>query len=120
MSTAWDVFQHFQIAEVREEAQLAGAKAEGHGNRIDDLDAKVARLALACQAMWELMRDCSDLNEDHLKAKILEIDARDGRVDGKMGSEVIDCPHCGQKTGTNRGRCVFCGETVEGSHSFDR
>lgn len=68
--------------------------------------------------MWELLRDHSDLTEDHLKAKILEVDARDGTVDGKIGHEIIDCPDCGQKTGTRRSFCVFCGHTIEDPHAF--
>ena len=118
MSTAWDVFQHFQIEKARQDAQLAGAKAEGQGARIDYVDDRVERLTLACQAMWELLRDCSDLTEDHLRAKILEVDARDGQVDGKIGHEVIDCPHCQQKTSTRRSRGVFCGQPVKASHAF--
>ncbi len=68
--------------------------------------------------MWELLRDHSGLTESQLKSKIVEIDGRDGVTDGKIGTEVIACPHCGNKTGTRRLRCVFCGKPVKATHAF--
>ena len=118
MSFAWDLVQHYQIEKAREEAQLAHAKSEGQGHRVDYVRDQVERLTLACQAMWELLRDHSDLTEEDLQSKILEIDARDGHVDGKLGHEVLACPHCSQRTSTRRSRCVFCGGQVQSRHTF--
>jgi NAD-dependent SIR2 family protein deacetylase len=66
--------------------------------------------------MWELLRDYLGFADEHLTAKILEIDSRDGTVDGKIGADVIDCPHCGQKASTIKPRCMYCGHSLPSSH----
>lgn len=107
-----------QYRQAETEARDAAEQARRQKVRVDDALKQIERLTLACQAMWELLRDHSDISEDHLKAKILEIDARDGMVDGKIAQQIIDCPACGQKTGTRRGFCIFCGEPVKSDHVF--
>ena len=111
----WDLLHHFQIQEASREAKEASSKTNSQVGSVQD---QVERLTLACQAMWELLRDHSGLTENELKQKIVEIDGRDGAVDGKLSSEVISCPHCGQKTSTRKSRCVFCGKGVKSSHIF--
>ena len=116
MSIAWDIVQHYQINKAREAADLASSKVDGLAGRKDNTKQELEELTLACQSMWELLRDHLGFTDEHLKAKILEVDARDGKVDGKIGAEVVDCPHCGQKTSTVRPRCAYCGESVPSSH----
>ena len=118
MDLIWDYMQERQIADNRTAAELAAAKADGVRGQSQQLERDIQSLSLACQAMWELLRDHSDLTENDLKAKILEIDARDGVIDGRMGAKVVDCPHCGQKTSTKRGSCVFCGGFIDSDHAF--
>lgn len=114
----WDLLQHFQIESVREEAQDASWAARSQSSRIEAVEAQVERLTLASQAMWELLRDHSGLTEGQLYSKILEIDGRDGSVDGSISSEVIVCPHCGKNTNTNKLRCVYCRKPVKPKHQF--
>ena len=66
--------------------------------------------------MWELLSEHLGFTDEHLKAKILEIDARDGVVDGKIGAEIVDCPHCGQKVSTMKPNCVYCGNILPSKH----
>ena len=116
MSIAWDVVQHFQINKIRQSAEIVGNKVDSLNARKDNTKQDIEELTLACQAMWELLRDHLGFTDEHLKAKILEIDARDGVVDGKIGAEIIDCPHCGQKASTIKPNCVYCGGTLPSSH----
>lgn len=114
----WDIYQHIQIGEAHKDARHALRKAEGQHARVDEANDRLERLTLVCQSMWELLRDHCGLTEEQLKEKVLEVDARDGSIDGKLGNEVITCPHCSQKTGTRRGRCICCGGRVEGKRAF--
>jgi hypothetical protein len=114
----WDLLQHFQIESVREEAQDAAWAARSQNSRIEAVEAQIERLTLASQAMWELLRDHSGLTEGQLYSKILEIDGRDGSVDGSIPTEVIACPHCGKNTNTNKLRCVYCRKPVKPKHQF--
>jgi hypothetical protein len=116
MSLGWDVFQHFQIEKAKEQAELASSKIDGLIARKDNTKQELDELTLACQAMWELFRDHFGYTDAHLKAKMLEIDARDGTLDGKIGAELVDCPHCGQRASTMKPNCVYCGHRISSSH----
>ncbi len=116
MSIIWDILQHNQINKIRQAAEIAGNKADSLSARKDNTKQEQEELTLACQAMWELLRDHLGFTDEHLKAKILEIDARDGVVDGKIGAEIVDCPHCGQRASTMKPNCVYCGNRIPSSH----
>lgn len=114
----WDLLQHFQIENARAQAKDASLKADRQESQVGSVQDQVERLTLACQAMWELLRDHSGLTESELRKKIVEIDGRDGSVDGQLAAEIISCPHCGHKTNTRKSRCVFCGKGVKAMHAF--
>ena len=114
----WETYQQTRIAEAERTAEGAEAKADRYARTVEDLQRHVERLSLACQAMWELLRECSNLTEEDLEKKILEVDGRDGRVDGKMGNQVLDCPACGRKTSSKRNACVMCGAPIKRASQF--
>ncbi len=116
MNIGWDLIQQLQINKISRSAETTEHKVDSLSARKDNNKQEVEELTLACQAMWELLRDHLGFTDDHLKAKILEIDARDGVVDGKIGAEIISCPHCGQKASTMRPNCIYCGGTLPTSH----
>lgn len=114
----WEIYQQTKIAGAERTAEQAKSKADRFADRIDDLERHVDRLSLACQAMWELLRSQSGLAEADIEQKILEIDGRDGRVDGKIAIQQLDCPRCGRKTNTKRRACVMCGAPIKRPHQF--
>lgn len=115
----WEINQQQQINSAGRTAERAMSKADRHANDIDNLKRHVERLSLACQAMWELLKTRSDLTEEELETKMLEIDARDGRIDGKMGTAPIHCPACGRTTSSARDTCVMCGAPTRRKHQFE-
>jgi hypothetical protein len=115
----WEAYQQTKIAGAKSTADRAMSKAGRHANRTEDVELHVERLSLACQAMWELIRDTSELNETDLETKILEIDGRDGRVDGKMTTKPIDCPTCARPTNSSRDACMICGAPITRQHQFE-
>ncbi len=100
-------------------AHRAQTKADRSAGEVSDLKQQVERLSLACQAMWELLRDYSGMSEEHIESKILEIDGRDGRVDGKIATLILTCTACGKPTNSKRQFCVLCGARVERPHQFE-
>jgi hypothetical protein len=116
MSIGWDVFQHFQIQKAQSKAEQASGRIDSLISRKDNTKQELEELTLACQAMWELLRDHLGLTDAQLKARMLEIDARDGTIDGKIGAELVDCPHCGKKASTVKPNCVYCGHQIPSSH----
>lgn len=115
----WEAYQHTKIAGAELTAERAMSKADRYSDDIADINRHVERLSLACQAMWELLREHSGLTEADIEAKILEIDARDGRVDGKIASRVLNCPSCGKATNSKRSSCVICGAPIKRPHQFE-
>ena len=108
----WDLYQQSQIAQNASAANRASNKVERVGQRIEAVEAKVDGLALACQAMWELLRDHTNLTEQDIGVKMEEIDLRDGRRDGKISSSTDQCPECGRKTARQRKTCLYCGHAT--------
>ena len=97
-------------------SHTAGETAQVAG----DLRQRVELLALANQALFEILQDRLGLTEEEVLARMAEIDARDGAKDGKITPRVTDCPRCRRKVSTNRQKCMFCGELVLAGSPFER
>ena len=108
----WELHQHRRIYDAQTEAAGARSRATQVSHEIDDLRMKVDRLSLACQAMWELLRDDGAFEEERLLGKIQEVDLRDGRADGKIGASPIACPDCGRMANSRRRACMYCGASL--------
>lgn len=81
-------------------------------NRLD-------RLALICQAMWELLREKTGMMDEDVMRKMAEIDLRDGVEDGKMRHKIVKCPNCQRPANTKNARCWFCGQEFKRDHIFE-
>ncbi|MEZ5384196.1 MAG: hypothetical protein R3F13_01645 [Prosthecobacter sp.] len=115
----WEAYQQTKIAGAERTAERAMSKADRFAADLANVQRQMARLSLACQAMWELLRDRSDLTEEDIEAKIREIDARDGQVDGRIGTTLSDCPSCGRPTNSRRSSCLMCGAPLKRPHQFE-
>jgi len=114
----WELLQQQQIYEAKGDARKAVSKIDNLETKVGIAEDRIERLSLACQAMWELLRDHTGVTEEQLYDKVLEIDVRDGALDGKIETEVINCPHCARKTSTHRMRCIYCGKGIRSNHPF--
>ncbi len=116
----WELYQNYQIDKAERSASRAELKAGQSHAYIERLEDKVDALALTCQALWEILRDSTDLSEAELEAKVEEIDLRDGRKDGKISKSVDCCEKCGRKTSRRRENCLYCGQATFYSEAFGR
>ena len=78
------------------------------------LDDRVNRLALICEAMWQLIKEQTELNEEDLRKRIAKIELQDGRVAGRFNRTVSRelpqiCPECGARLARKFNHCQFCG-----------
>jgi hypothetical protein len=98
-------------------ARLAAAAGSGSGPTLEDfldINDRIDRMLLAVEAMWSLLEE-SGYTSDQLKARIEELDASDGTVDGKRTPQAALCRECGAKVGAGLAACQFCGTAVPDS-----
>ena len=115
----WNVRQEERINQAEAAAQASQARADAIRFDVAAFERRLNRLALCNQALWELLRDNTTLTDDDLRAKIREIDARDGREDSQMSAQQIPCAACGKLSNTKRNTCVYCGATLPKPHLFE-
>ena len=85
---------------------------------LDGIDQRVDRLALLCEAMWELLQEETDISKEDLQKKVLELDEEDGRRNFRRQRVAQDC-ECGAKIPPTRLSCQFCGAPPAGRSPFD-
>jgi hypothetical protein len=117
----WDLLQQYQIERLDERVGLAqtvaadSAVARRSALRTED---RLEGLALVCCAMFELMRETSGVSEAQLRAKITEIDLRDGQTDQRVTPVLKRCPKCDAAISPHFGRCLFCGHKDDAPNAF--
>lgn len=115
----FDIYQQGQINDAVQSAARAQNKADQFSQQITVLTRRVDRLSLACQALWELLRESGHYTEEHLIHKMEQVDVRDGSADGKMTATVKVCPRCQRNSNSKRLECVYCGEPLPAPNLFD-
>lgn len=78
-------------------------------DRYDDTAERLDQLLLVCAAMWELIKEKTNLTEEDLIARIAEMDARDGQADSKLTQSPQKCAQCDRVISPKHQRCLYCG-----------
>ena len=101
---------------------IKDAQTQGKGRRVrtnvEELEARLDRATLACEAMWTILRDKFGLSDAQLAERINDIDLSDGQLDGKVRKTAIPCPKCGKKNAPRFSKCMYCGTPIVGSDPF--
>jgi len=79
---------------------------------VDELELRLNRTLLVMEAMWTLLRDNTELTDEDLAARMVELDSGDGRIDGHARREPLLCEECNRPTSQRIPRCVWCGHPV--------
>jgi hypothetical protein len=99
------------------QASLAAARSQ---RTAEDLASRVDRLTLACVAMWELLREQTQLTDEQLLEKVREVDLRDGQLDGKISNKQLRrCQQCDRVMSPRHARCIYCGADNPTFCAFD-
>jgi hypothetical protein len=107
-----------QIRSAEKSAGRAASRAAEAKRDARWLEDRVDRLTLVCAAMWELVRDRTELTEADLLAKVEEVDLRDGQADGKI-KRVKRCPKCDRVMNPRHAKCLYCGADDLSATAFD-
>jgi hypothetical protein len=81
-----------QIGQARQRAAQAETAAARVGTDIAELERVIESLTLTCQAMWELLRERTQLTDEMLLERMQEVDLRDGQRDGRIRAATSTCP----------------------------
>lgn len=73
---------------------------------------RINRLALLCEAMFELINEKMGISEEDLARKVHEIDMRDGKADGKYKPQLQKCVGCERTMAAGRTNCLYCGAVI--------
>ena len=100
---------------VTEEIVHAGRR---HRREFDDIDDRIDRLTLMCEAMWSLIEDNTALTTDDLERRIHDLDIADGRRDLRRQRTARPC-ECGAMVPISSLNCPFCGAPAMKDTPFD-
>ena len=112
MSFFWSLQASQKAAEAASSAAKAGRTARSARSGVVDLEAKLDRTLMACEAMWSILRDKLDVTDLNLLDRINEIDLSDGKLDGQVRKTAVACPSCGRTIARKFSKCMYCGQTV--------
>jgi len=112
---AWDLRQNSQKKGLDNEIIASRTDTQQVLEKIThSLDDRFSRLSLICEAMWQLIKEQTELNEEDLRKRIVELDLQDGQLDGRLNRAASQglpqiCPECGARVSRKYNRCQFCG-----------
>jgi ribosomal protein L32 len=113
-----DIIDWFQQRKLRDHtidiSEAKGAASEST-RRAEELQVTVDRLMLVSRALWELLAESCSISEQALEDKVIEIDRRDGREDGRISAKLEPCKACGRVNHSRHRKCLYCGETLQRS-----
>ncbi len=79
---------------------------------VAELEQRLDRAMMACEAMWSMMRDKYGVTDLELIDKINEIDLSDGQLDGKVRKTALSCPKCRRTISRRHPNCMYCGQAI--------
>jgi hypothetical protein len=87
---------------------------------INQLRADVERLYFITEALWRILREKHQLDDEEILRQIAAIDMEDGKLDGRKAPQPPQpCPKCGRNLAKQRIKCMYCGEFIA-ANPFDR
>ncbi|HPU97610.1 MAG TPA: hypothetical protein PLO53_06600 [Candidatus Hydrogenedentes bacterium] len=99
----------FRISSDNASLPSSGGRPGPSSEQLRLLEARVDRLALVCQALWELLRDQLHLTDEQLETVVAAVDERDGARDGMLREHPVRCARCGRINSSRRSACLYCG-----------
>jgi hypothetical protein len=118
MDIFWESDGYGRVA--RAEAEAGGTRTSARHLRyhIKELQERVDQMSLKCQALWEIVREATDLSDVEFQEKIKEIDLRDGAADGRITQSGQQCGRCGKTVSKRHSKCLYCGEVIRRREVF--
>ncbi|UCE59105.1 MAG: hypothetical protein JSU63_16875 [Phycisphaerales bacterium] len=96
-----------ELAKSRQSGDAKTARAKAR-----ELEERLDRAMLACEAMWSLLRDKLGVTDVELVQRINDLDLSDGKLDGKVRKSAVSCPKCNRTISPRFPQCMYCGQPI--------
>lgn len=119
MSSSFNDGGVFNSGPIYSEDSGARSRIESVKDQFRLVENKIEKLKIVNQALWELIKERTSLEESDIIAKVKEIDGRDGKLDGKNRTESLECAKCSRTLRRGDSKCMYCGVETEFDSVFD-
>lgn len=106
-----DFSQHCQISQLQGDVRWQGTKVELMTGDLAELGREVSRVRLAVEAISEILQTHLGVESQEIVQKMLEIDLRDGKRDGRITPTPKSCESCQRPFPATTARCIYCGHS---------
>lgn len=104
--------EHLRLRERRERLDEAAQSLRPGSAEMLRIESLLERLHLFQIATVEALMRRTGMSEAEFLAIVAEVDAEDGRRDGRLDVPPQDCPKCERRNHAQRVSCVYCGELL--------
>jgi hypothetical protein len=78
---------------------------------VRDLKARVDKLEVIAEALWELLQENTNLSDTDMLEKVTQVDLKDGKYDHQKRKLIAKkCSRCGRMSNKRHTQCLYCGE----------
>jgi len=89
------------------------ARSTPGSSEVARLQGQVERLLMTTEALWNILKEKQGLDDKELLRQIVQIDLRDGKLDGHVAPTPPEpCPKCQRVVAKQSVRCMYCGEPL--------
>ncbi|MGB6220386.1 hypothetical protein [Haloferula sp.] len=114
-----DIFHQARYNDISQRQSDLKGDTTSLGYEIKQLRRLVTKMALANQALYELLQTETGISDEALRRKIREIDKRDGAEDGKIVASPLHCPKCRNMVTAGALKCPNCQATIAPKYPFE-
>lgn len=114
MNAFRDLIQDFRIADAATTAESVRNKSAHLENELGRLKRQVQRLQLVCEAMWELLREEHNLEDQQLADRIQQV-AKSQELNSRR---TVVCTSCQRENASTIQKCLYCGELLSDANMF--
>lgn len=112
-------FKHnLQNPAAQQTASAARYRAREASRSVEVMEQRMQRLLLACNALWSLLQDHTELTDADLLKRMDQIDLQDGNLDGNINKSTVNCPSCQRVMSPHHRYCLYCGTEKPAMNPF--
>ena len=110
----YDFYQDSRIGRNRDLAKSAKDTSQKSARDVDQLERKVEHLMMVTEALWSVIKESHEMDDDDLREVIKNIDLRDGNLNGRVAKKPPQkCPRCKKTIQRRQSKCMYCGTEVD-------